>query len=243
MKKILNFAFAIAGCAFLMACGKKSEQSSTNTDSLKVEASATDDAEDKNAYLSPDLALNDLKGKVSKVTLKQTGCNPEGKVMTDDSYWATTVKVFDVDNFLLPDAKETDWRLPNPRIKRNDKDQIVSVNWLVEDFDCDVSEEYTYNEDGTLKSMKMIGIESCDETTYTYNADGSLQKSVSLGAGEGTIYRTTTIYRILETDAQGNWTRRLQSQTCEDGPDNGSGEYIGSMEDYILEVREISYYK
>ncbi len=246
MEKNSASMFAIVGCALLMACGQKSDSAQANADSTKVDAPVSEvveeKVEEKSAYLSPDLALNDLKGKVSKCIYKSTNCRENGSV-DNDSYWETEVKVFDVDYMLLPNAKEAEWRLNDPRLKRNDKGQIVSVSWFVSDFGCDISEEYTYNENGTLKTKKNNGIESADETVYSYKADGSLEKSVCKSAGEGMIYRTTSTYRILESDENGNWTRRMQTQLCEDGPDNGSGVYENSAELYLIETREISYYK
>lgn len=246
MKKNSANMFAIVGCALMMACGQKSDSAQGNADSTKVDAPAAEaveeKVEEKSVYLSPDLALNDLKGKVSKCIYKSTDCHENGKV-DDGSYWQTEVKVFDVDYMLQPNAKEADWRLNDPRLKRNDKGQIVTVSWFVSDFGCDISEEYTYNENGTLKTKKNNGIENAEEIVYTYKADGSLEKSVSKAAGEGMIYRTTSTYRVLESDENGNWTRRMQTQLCEDGPDNGSGVYENSAKLYLIETREISYYK
>lgn len=252
MKKTIYVALA-ASLLFVSSCGSKqdgakddSKQSVEQKDGAN-EGSDAETVEDGveasgevEEYLSPDLRLDDLKGNVAKCLYKKTSCDKDGNVV-NDSYWTKYVKVYDVDNFLNVQADETDWRLLNPTLERNEKEQIVKVSWYVEDYDSYIDESYVYNADGTLKSSKFTGIESVDETKFTYE-NGLLVKSVNDGAGEGSVFRSTTSYKILDTDSNGNWTRRLLTTQFQSGPDDGSGVYTESYVDYEIEVREIKYY-
>ena len=249
MKETVLERFAMTALAVsLLACtgGKTPGSTNDSGDSARVSQQAPGEVpdggqEEDGRYLSPDLMMDELQGRVKMCTLKQASCNQDGEV-DKTAYWMETTKVYGQDGFLALQDKAMNWRLSDPKIERNDKQQVTKVSWYISDYNTDVQEVYTYYDNGMVKSCKSLGIENEDETQYFYDADRMLQKTLSHGAGEGTIFRTTTTYTILDTDEQGNWTRRILKQTIEDGPDDGRGSYENSIDEYSIQLRDIVYW-
>lgn len=250
MKKlsVLTFALSllcIASCNNnpVKGNGENTSDSTLNDSSTTLAPGEVPDEmmEGNSNFMSPDTKLNDLHGLVNKCSYRRAECDENGKPNID-YYWYTEVKVFDRDGFLDLKAKELDWRLNDPKVERNDQQQITKVKWYVSDFGCDIFEAYAYDSHGMLASTHSGGIENDEHITYKYKGD-TLVSSESKGAAEGSAYRTTTTYTILETDDNGNWTRRISKQLYESGPDDGSGKYDESITSYNIEERTITYYE
>lgn len=246
MNKIIISACALSLLAMTSCKGNANESANETAadDSTSTEVASTENVDGQSAvskYYSPDTQLNDLFGEVAKCVTRKGNCDAKGNT-NEDTYWSTEVKVFDRDGFIDAKSEELNWRLNEPIIERNDKEQISVVKWFVSDYNSYVSEEYKYNKDGMLASCQSNGIESADVIKYEYEGT-TLVKSISEGAGEGSVFRNTVTYTILDTDKNGNWTRRLQKGTYEDGPDDGSGTYGNAMTEYSIEERTITYYK
>lgn len=234
----------------MMSCNNSSVKSTDDTaDSLSNDTccqlapgEVSDElTEGNDNFMSPDTKLNDLHGLVKKCVYRKSDCDKDGKP-TEYAYWYEEVKVFDRDGFLDLKSKELNWRLNDPKVERNDQKQITKVQWYVSDFDSYVTEKYTYNERGLLATCKAEGVESSDLTEYEYDND-TLIKSTNHGSGEGSVFRNTAVYTILDTDDQGNWTRRISKQIFEDGPDDGSNTYGNAATSYVIEERTITYYE
>ena len=58
-----------------------------------------DGGQEEDCYLSPDLMMDELQGRVKMCTLKQTSCNQDGEV-DKTAYWMETTKVYGQDGFL-----------------------------------------------------------------------------------------------------------------------------------------------
>lgn len=214
--------------------------------SMTLAVSCTSGAKSENASaesgsVTADLLMDELTGKVKLCKTTTKSCNEQG-VSEDDMIWSSVTKVYDEEGYLDVNAEELDWRMVGPRLTRNDKKQITQVAWRVPEFEMDVTDTYEYNADGTVKSCVSEGVESIDELKYYYDEDKHLKCRVSDGAGEGSVFRSTSEYTVLDTDEQGNWTRRLVKATYESGPDDGSGKFDETFISYELEVREIVYY-
>lgn len=248
MKRISFLTLAAVVAAMTISSCKKQAESGEQNDSTAAKSELAEgevpdeEMEGNNNFYSPDLMMDELKGIVTKCTTRSTNCDENG-VPDQDAYWTTITKVYDKDGMLDFGSKEMNWRLNNPRGERNAKGQLTKVLWYVEDYDTDIYDEYTYNADGTIKSCYSLGIESDDEIKYFYDDNFNLIKTTSEGAGEGSIFRSTMTYRILESDDEGNWTRRVVHQHFEDGEDDGSNKYTNEIYDYTVEERTITYRK
>lgn len=240
MKKLLIpiltiVLMSVTSCEYFKTSGDSDGNDSCDT-------SAVEELHGK--YNSPDLMFKDLKGKVKECAMTMYTCDEKGENANEDLVMHEENFVFDEKGYIDLESPDLAWRLVSPKVKRDDDNFIVEVKWYISDYDTYVSEEFVYNSDKTIKIHKNSGIESEDGESFTYADDGTLLKSVSTGAGEGSIFRTTSTYKILETDENGNWTRRLVKQIYESGEDNGSEVYDEEpSEDYYLQVRNITYWE
>lgn len=240
MKKILLPLFA---AAMLCSCGNATDKCGDCCDSTSV----TNDDSNKTAlnYINSDTQMNELFGNVKSATFTVSMAQDfEGTPFPNDDYEDTRNNLF-----FTPDgeydlkAEGFYWRLDVPKLKRNNKGQVVTATWYVPDFDTEVSNKYEYDERGMVKYLEEEGTESISEEYYTYDDDSYLVSATGTSAGEGTIYKTNITYKILEKDDHQNWTKRVAKIENQSGPDDGSDTYPDSEVYYEVHSRVIEYYK
>ena len=136
----------------------------------------------KNSYRSSDLRLRDLQGNVASVTM-----NYETELFDENGMNVT----------------------PKMVIERDGQNRIVK-------FECDpqydagdawFSEVYEYDKAGNLSKCNRESYYSSQEIRYIYEK-GHLSKTLTTCFGEGDEWTVETAYTILESDEQGNWTKR-----------------------------------
>lgn len=243
MKKFLIPTLTLAALLAMPSC-KNAQGGTAEGDSLGNDTTLTTGVADQtaaSAFLSPDLRLFELKGRVKLVTVESRSCNEKGEY-GDDDYVMRNVFVFREDGTLATDAKELDWRLASPKLTRNSDGSIRQVAWRVEEFGTDVTEKYVYDPNGFKTMCVESGVESVDTLHFCYDESGKLLTSSSMGAGEGSVFKSESSYTILEEDTKGNWTRRLSKSSFMDAPDDGKYNFGNEAVEYKLETREIVYY-
>lgn len=241
MKKLLVPILAlvlmsVTSCEYFKS-GDSGEDGKDSCDTAEVVVS--------DVYCSPDLRLKELKGKVKECAYTMCVCDENGENMDEDCCVEEFCYVFDENGMFDFKSPDFNWRLKDPKVKRDAEGRVVEAKWYISDYDSYVSEEFVYDADGSVKICKNSGIESEDGMSYTYDKNGELIKSVSEGAGEGSIFRITMTYKILETDENDNWTVRFVKSLYEYGDDDGSGTYDDDekSEEYHLQVRNITYWQ
>ncbi len=163
-------------------------------------------------FLSPDLALYDLRGKVK------------------------SVKTGDITISFTTDGKIKAMN-GNPisqiyKIKRDSKGRITHMEELETDYDGGHSGEvYTWAANNLVKTMSWYNPEGDVATSYYYDQNGYLSKKTRKGFAGDTVDEINT-YKYLKTDNFGNWTMRIENSI--------NNAYGG--QNAIEETREITYY-
>lgn len=166
----------------------------------------------KNSYLSSDLRLRDLHGNVESVTM--------------DFH----TQVFDENGMTCT---------PNMIIERDSQNRMIkyACDDMLEDVgDMWFSEEFEYGADGNVSVYNKNTYFNYTGGHCYYDKDGHLTKLIAQGCGEdGGEWSSVTEYSILESDEQGNWTKRKWHKVEEsaEGTDERDGE----------DVRDIVYRK
>lgn len=234
MKKLTLCAIAALA---LIACGN-TEKPAPKADTTVVEVEEVVEE----TPVAPDLAMQELTGPVKTMHIKTGSCDSKGKP-DNDNFWIEYNFVYTTEGKFDVKDKKFDWRLNNPKIKRNDEGQVEKVSWYISDYDFSIYEKYTYTRLGHIKTLEALGVESTATCNYNYDVDGMLISSYEESAGEGMIYQTNTTYKILESDKRGNWTKRLKKISSKTAEDDGKYNYGSADNFYEIELRTITYYE
>ncbi|MCQ2288569.1 MAG: hypothetical protein MJZ74_05670 [Muribaculaceae bacterium] len=195
-------------------------------------------------YLSKDLAMQDLGGQVKSMALTEYDGDQDGNIVKDsemDDVEATQYFDFDANGTMTRGfAFGTEDK--GVTFVRNAAGEIERTEANFADIGFTKVNTYTYNEDGTVATLKISGYEFEGTYNYTYK-DGTLTAASITEAGEGTVYNISNTYKIMETDGHGNWTKRFSTNEVKSMPDDGSGNIQGTETIYRIEVRNIEYYK
>lgn len=215
----------------------------TDADSLSQETECVVESNVcKFNYIHPDTQLFELFGKVKSVVIKEYyGAEEDGSIPEDE--FTNTDYLYFKPSGELDMTKDIQWQLPDPKIKRNDKGQIVHVSWYVSEFDYNVTEDYEYDKSGMVQKVDNHGVESDCTKTYTYDDDGYHVSAIEESSGEGSAFMTTISYKIMKKDDNNNWTHRLVKYHEKSKPYDSPGDYTDEMTYYQVETRKIEYYK
>lgn len=235
MKKLI---LSLSVLAIVACTGNGGKTEGEETDSLKVEQGQ----EAAEAEVVPtDLLTVDLCGPVKHMVLSTCDCGIDGEPASPPYKFDRFQ--FDEDGNMLKGFYWSEEGTDFPTLQRNEKGQIESVITFIPDFQCNREDNYYYGEDGKVVSVEINGIESYTNKAFIYTK-GKLTGFTEQSAGEGTLFKTTGEYKVLEVDDYGNWTKRIVKNTQETGPDDGSEEMEEGEEVYYeLEEREIEYYE
>jgi len=225
-------------CCALMSCGGAKNANTEQQADNKDQTSATEQkneqqapAKKADAYTMVDGKVFDLKGKVKSCVIytyyADENGNPQGAKPLVES------KIdFDADGRC---TKHSDFE----KVVRNDKDQLEKLTWFCSDFGTDFETSYTYNEDGYLKGMKEVTISGKDYV-FGYDADNVLvSQSCNAIYEEGVEGKVEGAFRILESDGNGNWTKRAYTEK-EGTREMGAADYEWQTS-YFVQIRKIEY--
>lgn len=163
-----------------------------------------------------DLPAFDLKGKVKSCTWvnHKAGCMQYGFSETANK----EITEFDQNgrctkwNDILFAAQGRSGSALHNECERDGKGRIVN-GALYDGFyapGCG-EETFEYNSDGRLSRMNYEDAGAAIETTFSYAQDGTMTNSVSKIENymDETEESITVEYKVLATDNQGNWTKRV----------------------------------
>lgn len=244
MKKTL-FCAAIVAIAFGMTSCKNTKQEPANDTEQKADSTVVveEKAEPESEYKSLDLNCLNLRGHVSEVkTYKEK--NPDysdflafdeqGRLYKMTTYAfegpvVVTFKYRDATSFegdFVDDQEEYSRQV----LERDDQHRIIFYG----------TKGIVYGEGCQWKTREDGGWE--DSTTFTvqqFDEQGNIVKETFEGCGEGMEWSGESTYEYLETDAQGNWTKR---KCIEKISEYDFGEKPGKYDKYeTIEIREIKY--
>lgn len=192
-------------------------------------------------YLSPDLAMQELGGKVKSMEYSVYNCDANGNRIDDDGSDAQALLFFFSADGTMTKGFVYEKGEMGPKLIRNDKGQIDHTERMLIEYDFTYINSFEYNTDGTVAGEKIKAPEfSC--TTKNEYKEGVLVGATAEERGEGTIYTTTSTFKVLGVDAQGNWVKRFCSSTIQSGPDDGSGTITETGTTHNIETRKIIYY-
>lgn len=192
---------------------------------------------------SPDLTLYELCGQVKEVTIDYQSVDKD-KNPLDEPYRLTIT--FDKEGTLLTEDTTT---FSKEDFKRDDQGRLIELqNNKIGEVVLNETRSYTYSSDKAQPDTiftRISGEYSYSTTlTNTYDADGNLLSSHSASVFDGNMLESDYSYSILESDAQGNWTKRfatiteteqLLDENCELGAPT-------TQVRYTLETRYITYW-
>lgn len=193
-------------------------------------------------YLSPDLAMQELGGQVRSMVFTALECDPNGNLPEGVEFDPEQAIFFEYDtNGKFTKGYAFSGEEKGPKMIRDEKGRVIQLERLIAEMNFTYTNKFTYNDDGTLASDEVNGLEHTGKTVNTYT-DGVLTSAVATGAGEGMVYKTKSDFKVIEVDGHGNWTKRLSTNVTESGPDDGTGKVTETSTSYGLEIRQITYY-
>jgi len=231
---------ALAALALISCNKKKTTPKAEETPIPAVETTVDYKAPE---YLSPDLAMQELGGQVRSMVFTALECDAQGNLPEGVGFDPEQGIYFEYDTngkFTKGYAFSGDDK--GPKMIRDEKGRVVQLERMIAEMNFTYINKFTYNDDGTLASDEVDGLEHKGKTVNTYT-DGVLTSAVATGAGEGMTYTTKSTFKVIAVDAHGNWTKRLSTNVTEQGPDDGSGKVTETDTSYGLEMRQITYYK
>jgi len=250
MKKIIIpiLALVIASCGG--GNNNQTQGGNTNADPKATEsqsATASETAAPKKLgdFLTQDLRMHNFFGKVKTAKTTIYDCGADQKPLPDsETYEDYYVPEYDADGHF---KTYIDVAFSVSGIKKKDGDRILEAEEKIADFgDQPINAVWTYNANNQVKTYHVDGIEGRSDEEYFYNAEGELTKVTSEASGEGEMTRTTTSYKILARDANGNWTERFATIESEDGSWDDAKQDFANFQKrdtrYELHKREIQYY-
>ena len=235
---LVLLATLLPSCKFF----SKQEGETTKTEaSATVEqgptTSATEEAEQEpqvveqepvspiKSYNSEDLKFRDLYGSVHIMTLYEQDCDENGNPIS--TAWQPGVtEVFDQAGWIVTSKVN---------INRDENGHILSYELDESEFgDLWYQENYVYGENGLVTKLDLYKYFFSATRYCVYDEDGHLSRVVSEQSAEGEVWKVVMDYKILETDNNGNWTKRLVHHTTVSQEE--------TKHNYKLELRDIVYY-
>ena len=195
------------------------------------------------SFLTQDLRMYNLFGKVKTVKTMITDCSADQKPIGDQRKDWSRLE-YDAEGHFV---KYLDGFTTTDDIKQKDGDKIFRTETLDEDYGVSVICEYTYDDNGLVKTEDVKGIECNSITEYTYNDDCELTQTLELLEAEGQNYKIKTSYQILKRDEQGNWTERFATIETETAAWDSNKQDYGAFQKeenrYELQQRTINYWE
>lgn len=165
----------------------------TETRTITYWNTSTQSSSNSGAFVSSDLKMNDLRGKVKSISGYYDETDQSNVYKFSFSQSGTWTYI----------GTQTLKQFYNGAVQRNAKGQIIRL--YSEDMDMVEDIKYTYNTQGFVSKRSLdYGMDGSSIETFTYDANGDVVKKVST---EGSN-KTTENYTILARDSKGNWTRR-----------------------------------
>ena len=128
------------------------------------------------------------------------------------------------------------------KIFRDKSDRISALKCIVNGFEEDAY-YFTYNSQNQAIKIKNQGFEWASTSSYKYNKDGFVSSEYSSGEAEGTIGKTSIVYKYNKLDDFGNWTSRTWTNTYKSW-DYGLDESTAySRKESGTDRRTITYYE
>lgn len=195
-------------------------------------------------YKSADLAMQELKGQVKEVQYYNYECDEDGKnpEAEDPNYEHMIMYFFFDENGTMTKGYAYNKDAPGPKLVRNEKGQIEHFEEYFKQMDFTFVDKFTYNENGNIDVDEVLGYEGHTKTTFKYDENCTLTSSETTQSGEGVMIVSSSTYTVVDTDAQGNWTRRLMKMISKEGHFRGEQKIAPSTTSYTVEVRKIIYY-
>lgn len=250
--KTIHYLPTMLLAAILTACGGNNQPQATGNANSEAQTDAKPQttteqpavqqpAKKTLPFLTQDLRMYNFFGKVKTFKTIETITDADQKPIGNPSEDWCKIE-YDANGHFV---KFLDGFTTTDDIKQKDGDKIIRTETPIEDYGgMPAISEYTYDDNGLVKTMDVKGIEGKSITEYTYNDDGELIKTIEKGSAEGSAFEDETTYTILERDANKNWTKRFSKHTYKEGPDNGSGKLEPYGEpSYQLQTRTITYWE
>ena len=251
--------FVVAGFLYSSCSSTTSQQNGTNAtdtcalnDSITIDPSlssadnqefnsdSTDDGMQnikKDPFTSVDRQLFDACGDVSELRIEKFKCDSTWGGNLEHENWLDEKYTFDKKGMVSYDPKE------KIRLSRNEKGFLTKKEVYVGEFGIWTSEEYVYNEQGMLDTLKTKGMEWGGEKSFQYDKYLNCISSSEPSVGEGTYTYTNNIeyFKIVEWDSHGNWTKRQVKVVSNYSNDMKTIEK--EEVNYRIETRSIAYYE
>ena len=150
-----------------------------------------------------ELGIYDLRGPVKSAVV-----NYDGEYEIEYT--------FDENGMWLTQGEQTIEEVYNNGIERDEQGRIVNGKFE-EPESCHLyAASYVYNGDGTIATIGYEDPEETSSTSYAYGENGDCVEShmtgtyCEMGAEEEEVIDVVTEYEVLEKDARGNWTKRVE---------------------------------
>ena len=150
-----------------------------------------------------ELGIHDLRGPVKSAVVN---CDGEYEI----EY------TFDENGMWLTQGEQTIEEVYNNGIERDEQGRIVNGKFE-EPESCHLyAASYVYNGDGSIATIGYEDPEETSSTSYAYGENGDCVEShmtgtyCEMGADEEEVIDVITEYEVLEKDARGNWTKRVE---------------------------------
>ena len=246
MKKTIFFS-AFAALALFSCGGASTQQNQIVASQTTSQQVSTPKPKKTEQFLTQDLRMHNLFGKVKTFKTVITDCDANQKPLNPseepyDDYFSLQ---YDADGHFTGDI--TDMAINVSGVKKREGDKIIEASSPIEDFPgMEISGVWTYNDDNLVQKYVAKGVESAAEYEYSYNDDCELLQTLERSSAEGQNYKIKISYQILKRDEQGNWTERFATFETEtagwDSNKQDYGEFQKEDTRYELQKRTITYY-
>lgn len=222
---------------FLCSCSSPSVRTDNHSDTASNHKQEDTAVVSKmlTSFTSPDRQLFDVRGNVSELTVKTTKCDSTWNGNLEYEKWRDETYTFNKAGEVQFNPKE------KVRLTRNSNGQLTKKETYIEDYSIYVANEYVYNKQGRLDSLKGGGPEWRGTKSFQYDNLGNQLSTQHPFTSEGSYYYETESFEIVEQDSHDNWTKRHVKSVLKSGGEEG--KYNNLIETtYRIETREISYY-
>ncbi len=236
-----TFLFTLATVLLLASCGNSTATNQEQGQDSAIAQNAPAPSQAK--YLSNDLAMQDLYGQVKSVTVKIVDCDSLGNATQENIRYADEgATFFDYDkDGVFTRAYAFDYKKEGYKLVRDHKGRVQQYEEYLEDYDYTFVHKFTYNDQGNILTEDYGTVDGKGSVKNTYAA-GILASSYTETNFEGTLCKTKTTYKVLETDKQGNWTRRLRTEDQDVASTEEPDKIVEHSIMYFVEMRTITYY-
>lgn len=214
-----------------------SEDTTNGFDAQASDSKQISEVTPHSRFTSPDRQLHDLAGNVKKVAIYSIDTEKDWQYVLGQGDWGLIEYEFDQKGMI----KRTDIH-DDYKYIRNDNNVLVKKEKYISDFGISISEEFQYDENGSLTKKIINGLEWVGNEIYEYDHKGNCISVTRTAEGEG-IYRynvTEQKFDYISRDNQGNWTKRYITNTEKNG--SSLDKFDEESTYYTVEIREISYY-